>query len=242
MDKKDFKNKVLAMVRQSLEPSTVLSNIGPCERYSTVDYDRYTGGTMSLEAVRIFEDHCCDCPSCLKGLVQSHERFIREKARSENKVLFQKTMELLDRLEKEESAEKWLPLGEETFQKPREPVSGWVSRLWQPQWAGMPVTSSDIPEQKQHFKMAEGNIEISCHWRPGRPGRSGHISIVWKASLKTPSEFWVHFVDPETEETLARVRLGRHLEGKEFFGRKELGFDPFRRKWAISLRLRQVKK
>ena len=100
MDKKDFKNKLLAMVRQSLEPSTVLSNIGPCERYSTVDYDRYTGGTMSLEAVRIFEDHCRDCPSCLKGLVQSHERFIREKARSENELLFQKTMDLLDRLER----------------------------------------------------------------------------------------------------------------------------------------------
>jgi hypothetical protein len=100
VDKKDFKNKILAMLRQSLEPSTVLSNIGPCERYSTVDYDRYTGGTMSLEAVRIFEDHCRDCPSCLKGLVQSHERFIREKAQSENKILFQKTMDLLDRLER----------------------------------------------------------------------------------------------------------------------------------------------
>ena len=100
MDKKDFKKKILAMLRQSFEPSTVISNIGLCECYSMVDYDQYIRGTMSVEAVRIFEAHCCDCPSCLKGIVQSQERFVRKRKRFENEILFQKTMDLLDKLEK----------------------------------------------------------------------------------------------------------------------------------------------
>jgi len=100
VDKKDFKKKILAMLRQSLEPSTVISNIGDCECYSMVDYDQYIRGTMSVEAVRIFETHCRDCPSCLKGIVQSQEKFDRKRERFENEILFQKTMDILDKLEK----------------------------------------------------------------------------------------------------------------------------------------------
>lgn len=100
MDKKDFKKKILAMLRQSLEPSTVFSNIGLCECYCMVDYDQYIRGTMSVEAVRKFEAHCCDCPSCLKGIVQSQKRFVRKRERFENEILFQKTMDILDKLEK----------------------------------------------------------------------------------------------------------------------------------------------
>ena len=93
MEKKDFKNKVMNIVRQSLDFSTIHSNIGACKCYSPIDYLRYVEGTMSPESIRSFEDHCRDCISCLKGVAESQEK-------SENEFLFKKTMGLLDKLEK----------------------------------------------------------------------------------------------------------------------------------------------
>jgi len=93
VDKKDFKDKILAMVRQSIGPSTLFSGIGPCERYSATDYDQYITGDMSPEAIKAFEDHYCQCSSCLKGILESQDR-------AESEFLFRKTMDLLDKLEK----------------------------------------------------------------------------------------------------------------------------------------------
>jgi hypothetical protein len=88
------------MVRQALEPSTALSTIAPCEHYSSVDYEKYIKGIMPVEAIQTFEAHCWDCPSCLKGIVASHQKYLREKDQSENEALFGKTEQLLDKLER----------------------------------------------------------------------------------------------------------------------------------------------
>ena len=122
----------------------------------------------------------------------------------------------------------------------RDRLVRWLSPLWQPQWVGELVTAADIPEQEHVFRLEDGEIKISCSWRSQYNENPAYVWVSWWADISTPGELWVRFARPETETVLAEICLGTHLEGEKVFTNDDLGFDPSREKWAISLILRGV--
>ncbi len=115
----------------------------------------------------------------------------------------------------------------------------WVSPLWKPRWAGEVPTAADNPEQQHCYRTDDGYIEVSCFWRSAEERRGGYIGISWRAQIAKPSEFWIRFIEPELEQTYSELFLGTGLVGEEFFLEEELGFDPWRQKWAISIVLKR---
>jgi len=113
----------------------------------------------------------------------------------------------------------------------------WASEFWEPQWAGQPVTASDIPEQEHSFAMDHGRIELSCYWEPQYEDAPAYMQLSWRANINMPCELWAKFVNPETEETLSEIGLGTYLEGREIFTSDQLEFDPSTERWAISIML-----
>ena len=61
----------------------------PCDTYMVEDYEKYVRQTMSPDEMQTFREHCRNCLSCLKGILDQ----------SEDEALFQKTMGLMDTLE-----------------------------------------------------------------------------------------------------------------------------------------------
>jgi hypothetical protein len=127
---------------------------------------------------------------------------------------------------------------EEIIQK----VETWFSELWQPAWVGVPVSASDIPDQKKTFKMDNGEVTITCNWRAQTDDEPAHIYLKWNAriSLETEKELWIRFISPDTYDVHCEIKLGRKMIGGEIFTVDELGFDPSREKWAISVILSEV--
>lgn len=116
----------------------------------------------------------------------------------------------------------------------------WVSELWEPQWAGQLVTASDIPEQEHSFVMDDGKIdygriELSCYWEPEYEDTPSFLQLSWRANVTMPCELRAKFMNPETEEVLSEIGLGRYPEGKETFTSDQLEFDPSTERWAISI-------
>ena len=89
MVKKNVIEGMISFARKSLGPSTVMDRINPCDMYMVEDYEKYVKQTMPPDEMQIFQEHCRNCLSCLKGILDQ----------SENEALFQKTMGLMDRLE-----------------------------------------------------------------------------------------------------------------------------------------------
>jgi hypothetical protein len=118
-------------------------------------------------------------------------------------------------------------------------VVHWVSELWQPQWAGTPVTAADIPGDKKAFNVKNGEIEISCLWRSQQATNPAYIQISWAANFVADRELWALFFDPDTKEVLAEIPLGAYLEGGKNITSETLGFDPSNEKWAISILLKE---
>lgn len=117
----------------------------------------------------------------------------------------------------------------------------WVSELWQPQWAGVPVSAADISEEKKTFSIKDGEIEISCLWRSQHETTPAYIQITWAANFVTDRELWTVFFNPDTKEVLAEILLGTHPEGGKSITSETLGFDPSNEKWAISILLKKRK-
>jgi len=117
----------------------------------------------------------------------------------------------------------------------------WISPLWEPQWAGVPVTCSDIPPQTQPFITDDGDIQITCHWRSQYNKKPAYIQISWEANITDKGELYARFVNPDTHEILSEVCLGKNLKGEEIFTAEDLGFDPSATKWGISVLLKGIK-
>lgn len=111
----------------------------------------------------------------------------------------------------------------------------WISPLWEPQWAGVPVTAGDVPEQQHDFSMRDGNIDISCSWRGAYGDTPAYIEISWTADIMTECELWLRFVNPLTRDVLSEVLLGEEPEGGKIITGDILGFDPSKERWATSL-------
>ncbi len=110
-----------------------------------------------------------------------------------------------------------------------------LSPVWTPEWAGQPVTASDISEQDRAFRLDEGDVRISCYWRGQHKNNPAYVQVSWKANITTPGQLYVRFVKPDTQDILSELLLGTSLVGEEVFTSSELGFDPFSQKWAISI-------
>ncbi len=89
MVEKNVIEGLISLARKSLGPSTVMERISPCDTYMLEDYEKYVKQTMPSDEMQIFLEHCRNCLSCLKEVLDQ----------SENEALFQKTMGLMDTLE-----------------------------------------------------------------------------------------------------------------------------------------------
>jgi len=116
----------------------------------------------------------------------------------------------------------------------------WISSLWEPQWAGVPVTASEIPVQDQSFTMDDGQISISCYWRPKFGNNPAYLHLSWSARISRTARIWVRFADPETEKTYSEICLGTLPDGEENFTSDRLGFDPSIEKWAMFIIFREA--
>ncbi len=117
----------------------------------------------------------------------------------------------------------------------------WVSELWQPRWAGVAVSAADIPKQNQTFTLKDGQIDISCLWRPQEGNYSAYIEVSWIANLSAERELLALFFDPETRQMLAEIPLGTYLQGGKSISTETLGFDPSNTPWGMSILLKERK-
>lgn len=96
---KDFIDKMLHMVMQSLEAPDKFSKIACCDTFSSDDFRKYIKGLMPEEKMHGFEAHCLSCKSCLQGVLEALQTDAIEINSAENDYLFQNTTALLDKLD-----------------------------------------------------------------------------------------------------------------------------------------------
>ncbi len=111
--------------------------------------------------------------------------------------------------------------------------------VWHPELAGIPSVSADIPKQKREFVFQEGDIAVSCFWRALYGTSPAYIEIEWNAKLVEERVLWAFFIQPDTEEILARIPLGTDLEGIANLTSDVLEFDPAHDPWALSILLKE---
>ncbi len=120
-------------------------------------------------------------------------------------------------------------------------LKAWISSLWEPQWAGVPANAAEIPEQTHSLTVDDGEIKISCYWKPKFRNDPAYIHLSWSARITKPVRLWARFVNPESNEIRSEICLGTRLEGEESFTSDRLGFDPSNEKWAISIIFQEEK-
>jgi hypothetical protein len=99
VEKQELVEKLMAMVRLSLETPLPVSGFEPCERYGDADYQRIVDEVMSIEDLSAFVTHSEYCRACQIALARKHLA-TKSKARTEmTNVIYRKTMDLLDTLE-----------------------------------------------------------------------------------------------------------------------------------------------
>lgn len=119
-------------------------------------------------------------------------------------------------------------------------VVRWLSPLWQPLWAGAVISATGSTPPTQVFRLDDGEIRLTCRWSVAAQGTTATLHVSWRADLRTPSDLWVRFLQPETTTLLAEVRLGTTLVGEKILTSQQLGFDPSRDRWALVVLLREV--
>ncbi len=115
----------------------------------------------------------------------------------------------------------------------------WRTFPWEPLWAGVPATASEIPEQRHSFKIDEGEINLSCYWKPKFGNDPAYIHLSWNAkitiSANISARLWVRFVNSETQKVFSEICLGNRLQGEDNVTSEKLNFDPSNEKWAVSI-------
>ena len=140
----------------------------------------------------------------------------------------------------EESIDRWINSDESSFAAPHTLVEELATEFWEPDWQQHRATAADIPPQEHLFAREDGDITISCLWRSQHRRHPSYISISWKADVTTYNEIHARFVNPETRQQLAEVRLGSAVIGEEVFTSEDLGFDPSSERWALALVVKEV--
>lgn len=112
----------------------------------------------------------------------------------------------------------------------------YVSPLWHPALAGEPVTAADTAEEEQVFYLDAGSLRLTCRWWAASQGQPAALWLAWDADLTLPGDFWVRFTrrdDPTV--VLAEKMLGGTFTGEAGWFADELGFDPTREPWSLTL-------
>jgi hypothetical protein len=117
-----------------------------------------------------------------------------------------------------------------------------VTGQWTPFGAGQMITAAKVPEQKYNFVTDHGKIEVSCSWSGEYREQSAFIRISWKAQISKPCEFMARFVNPDNNEIRCEISLGEYRTGAKTILENELGFDPAKEKWAVSILLASIEK
>jgi hypothetical protein len=86
MEKNKFENIPRTMEKNET-PEKIIES-GPCEKYGLDVYEKYNGREMSLNDMESFAEHCEQCSVCRKEI-------------AENELLFSRTQQLLDSLDKD---------------------------------------------------------------------------------------------------------------------------------------------
>jgi hypothetical protein len=139
-----------------------------------------------------------------------------------------------------ESLDRWMHGDEPSLAAPPTLVEELATEFWEPDWQQQRATAADIPPQQHLFTREDGDITISCLWRGQHRRHPSYITISWKADVTTYNEIHARFVNPETRQQLAEVRLGSDVIGEEVFTSEDLGFDPSSERWALALVFREV--
>jgi hypothetical protein len=111
----------------------------------------------------------------------------------------------------------------------------WLSDFWTPEWVGQPATAAAPQEDAQTFSTDQGEITITCAWRPAYRNQPAYMSVAWEADLALAGDLWVQFRQLDTEVLLSEIRLGPALRGDEALTLALLGFDPSRERWALAV-------
>ncbi|MGP8320875.1 MAG: hypothetical protein ACT6FE_00910 [Methanosarcinaceae archaeon] len=202
MEKKDFINQILKLVNKSLEIKTKMDSYIPCDIFSEEDYNKLFKETMPLNEFKQFKDHCQNCPACRKGIIQTYERFLLKEDQNENFTLFQKTLDLLDRIDKPginvmdiviNSSKKILEVIKTTSEVLSTPLL-------------VPSRGKDGKQQE------EQPIRILQEF--------DHPLISVQASFRTDKagqiiEMWVSLLDKKTEEFMANIEITLTGPGKK---------------------------
>ncbi|MGE0083358.1 MAG: hypothetical protein AB7S75_02955 [Desulfococcaceae bacterium] len=117
-----------------------------------------------------------------------------------------------------------------------------VTGFWTPFGAGQMITAAKVPEQKYNFVTDHGKIEVSCTWCGAYRNQPAFIRISWKAHISMACELAARFVNPESNEILCEISLGQYRTGTKTILQSELGFDPAKEKWAVSILLVSIEK
>lgn len=114
-----------------------------------------------------------------------------------------------------------------------------IAAYWEPDWVGLQATAADTPEQKNTFRLEDGEIRVACNWRSGYGNKPAYVHVHWNADICDSGELWLVFIKPGSETILAEICLGDRYEGEEVFSSRDLGFDPSCEKWAMSIYLKE---
>jgi len=106
---------------------------------------------------------------------------------------------------------------------------------WEPVLVGQRITAADITKQKHKFYIESGSITIHCNWKPENIKDPAYLCLSWKANLSIPCNLWARFENPDTHDILSEICLGASMVGEEYFTENDLGFDPSKKRWAVSM-------
>jgi hypothetical protein len=178
----------------------------------------YVWNDLDVQDARLVKAHITFCRICAEEVFRLH---LIEEATEKN-------------------VDRWINGGESSMAAPQNLLDDLALEFWEPDWQQQRATASDIPPQQHLFARGDGDITISCLWRSQHRRNPSYISISWKADVTTYNEIHARFVDPETRQQLAEVRLGAAVIGEEVFTSDELGFDPSSERWALALVVKEV--
>lgn len=194
-------------------------------------------------------------PTCLLNLVENRVNALAKPAKTQRQTIPEQPVNI-EAIPIEKIREELLVLGTEieTFHAKianmlgihkllSEKLKQWMlDLLWIPEGAGQPPTAASIPQQEYSFITEEGNIKIWCRWEEQHDNEPAYLWVSWETHITTSKELWILFLDPETQGIRSEVNLRTDLTGEATLTSNELGFDPSRDKWAVSIMLQETVK
>lgn len=186
-------------------------------------FERYVAGELRDQEARRVMAHLAVCPAC------NHNAL----------YLMRMTCDPVSESTMRDDLARYIDDWRSKISAAFEHVSFWATELWQPTFAGTPVMASNIPPQHHTFSGREGEIEITCAWRPEHGTSPAYLQLSWLANLHVERELRAVFFNPDTKALLAEIPLGSYLEGGKNLTSRALGFNPSSDTWAVAILVKE---